>query len=75
MSDLFEASKNEKQPLAARMTSTKMPPAFSFSRVFHFVKNSDIFLTFCCCGLLAANSYINFSCFANFAATVGEENV
>ena len=46
MSDLFDSSKNEKQPLAARMTSTKMPPAFSFSRVFSFVKNSGNILAF-----------------------------
>ena len=68
MSDLFEASKNEKQPLAASMTSTKMPPAFSFSRVFHFVKNSDNHCAFLGCAIRGAIYGRRFSGFANFAA-------
>ncbi|MBR1537576.1 MAG: hypothetical protein IJ630_11630 [Treponema sp.] len=75
MSDLFDVSKNEKEPLAARMTSTKMPPAFSFSRVFSFVKNSGNFLAFWSSAIRGASYGRCFSCFANFAAIVGEKNV
>ena len=66
MADLFDTSKQEKQPLAARMPSKKRPPAFSFSRVFHFVKNSDSFIGFLGSGILAAKFREQFPCFANF---------
>ncbi|MBR0495718.1 MAG: hypothetical protein IJJ71_06060 [Treponema sp.] len=68
MADLFDSSKAEKQPLAARMPSKKRPPAFSFSRVFSFVKNSGNFLAFWGSAIRGAIYDKRFSGFANFAA-------
>ncbi|MBP3771806.1 MAG: hypothetical protein J6I53_03815 [Treponema sp.] len=68
MSDLFDTSKNKKEPLAARMPSKKTPPAFSFSRVFHFVKNSDNHCAFWGSAIRGAIYDRRFSGFANFAA-------
>ncbi|MBR4323717.1 hypothetical protein [Treponema sp.] len=68
MADLFDNTKTEKQPLAARMPSKKRPPAFSFSRVFSFVKNSGNFLAFWGSAIRGASYGRRFSGFANFAA-------